>query len=345
MNDIKKYSKKPGLKDIAEYVGVSTALVSYVLNGQALEKRVNKKTAEKIIVAAKRIRYQPNHIAKSLKIQKTNTIGLLVADINYRYTAGVTRAIELEAKKKNYAVIYGSSNESIINFRELLDVFINRRVDGLIIVPVENSQESIKLLKKAKIPFILIDRYFPEIKTNYIIIDNYMAVYKSTEYLINAKKKRIAFINIKTSLFHLKERNRGYLSALKDYGINFEPKWLQEVDNLNLIEDIQMAIDRILALPDPCDTIFFATDTLAIEGLKYLNIKKINVPDELAVLSFDESEAFGLFYCPITHYRQPLEEIGKKAVNILIQLMNHDKINLQMCLEGDFIIEKSCGEK
>ena len=332
--------KKVGLKEIAEYVGVSTALVSYVLNGQAIEKQVNKETAERILNAAAALHYRPNQIAKSLKMRKTHTIGLVVAEINYRYSTGITRAIEGEAKKNNYTVIYGSSNESQEKFAELINVFINRQVDGLILVPVENSEEQIRFLQKAKVPFVLVDRNFPDIKTNYIALDNYKAAYVATEYLISTGHRKICMVNYKTTLFHLLERNRGYMDALKAHKIRFKSKWLQKVH----VEDIPHALDNVLTAAEPCDAIFFATDTLALNGLKYLNRKKLKVPQDVSVLILDESDALELFYTPITYSRQPLEEMGKLAVNTLLELINHNKINKQISLEADLIIGKSCKE-
>jgi LacI family transcriptional regulator len=337
--------KKVVLKDVAKHVGVSTALVSYVLNGQAVEKQVSKETADRIRNAAEELNYRPNQIAKSLKMRKTNTIGLVVADINYRFSTGITRAIESEAKKNNYTVIYGSSNENEEKFAELINVFINRRVDGLILVPVEKSQKQIRSLQTSETPFVLVDRSFPEIKTNYIALDNYKAAYKSTEYLIKGGHKRIAFINYETSLFHLQERDRGYMEAMKNNGFDFKPDWMPKVSNSSTFDDVQVAVDKILSLPEPCDAVFFATDTLAIHGLKHLNKRNIIVPEGISVLSFDGSEAFDLFYCPITHSKQPLEEMGKLAVNTLISLVNHNKIDKQMSLDADLIIGKSCGEE
>jgi LacI family transcriptional regulator len=336
--------KKLVLKDVAKHVGVSTALVSYVLNGQAEEKQVNKETAKRILKAAEELNYRPNQIAKSLKMQKTFTIGLVVADINYRFSTGITRAIESEAKKNKYTVIYGSSNESKEKFVELINVFVNRRVDGLILVATENSQDQIKLLQKSGTPFVLIDRIFPEIKTNYIALDNYQAAYASTEYLIKNGHNRIALINYETSLFHLHERDRGYFEALKDNNITFKKEWQQKVSNANVVEDVQSGIVNILGLKQPCDAVFFATDTLTLHGLKYLNDKKIKVPNDISVLSFDGSDVFDLFYCPITHSKQPLEEMGKLAVNTVIELVNQGKINKQISLEADIIIGKSCKE-
>jgi LacI family transcriptional regulator len=336
--------KKVGLKDIAEHVGVSIALVSYVLNGQAEIKQVSKENAKKIKAAAELLNYRPNQIAKSLKMLKTHTIGLVVADINYRFSTGITRAIEAEAKQANYTVLFGSSNENEDTFAELVNVLINRQVDGLILVPVENSQEQIRMLQKAEIPFVLIDRNFPELPTNYIALDNYKAAYTATQYLIKQGHKRVAFFNYATTMFHLHERNRGFVEALKDHNINFNPDWLQLINSASRVGDIQRGMDAILNLKEPCDAVFFATDTLAINGLKYLNKIKVKVPQDISVLSFDESEAFELFYSPITHMRQPVEAMGKAAVDTLLELINHSKVNKQLSLESDLIVGQSCRE-
>ncbi len=336
--------KKVGLKDIAEHVGVSIALVSYVLNGQAEIKQVSKDNAGKIKKAAEELNYRPNQIAKSLKMLKTNTIGLVVADINYRFSTGITRAVEAEAKKENYTVLFGSSNESEDTFEELVNALINRQVDGLILVPVENSQAQIKMLQKSGVPFVLLDRNFPEIETNHVTLDNHKATYDATTYLIKQGHQRIAFFNYQTTFYHLHQRNQGYLDALKDNDIAFQKHWLQEIDSSDRAGGIKQGLDIILNHPQPCDAAFFATDTLAINGLKYLNKIKVKVPDKLSVMSFDESEAFELFYSPITHLRQPLEAMGQAAVSTLVELIDHNKISKQIALESDLIIGRSCRE-
>jgi len=336
--------KKVLLKDIAQHVGVSTALVSYVLNGQAEEKQVGKENAEKIRQAAIDLGYQPNQIAKSLKTQKTHTIGLVVADINYRFSSGITRAIEAEAKKRNYTVILGSSNENSEKFGELINVLVNRQVDGLILVPVEGSQQLIIDLQISEVPFVLIDRNFSEVPTNSIVLDNYKAAYDSTMYLINTGHKRIAFINYQTTLYNLLERNRGYLAALKDSKLDSSTKWMPQINASNYKADSIKAINQIFSEENKCDAVFFATDRLALFGLKQIKALNIKIPDQLSVFSFDESEAFELFYCPITHARQPLEKMGKMAVDMLIDLINHNKIINQVYLETDFVIGKSCKE-
>lgn len=330
------------LSDIAQHLKVSTALVSYVLNNKAEEKRVGKEIAEKIRITADKLNYRPNHIAKSLKTNKTNTIGLVVADIKYYFTTGVTYAIEKEAQKNNYTVIFGSSHEDNKKFDELVNVFIDRQVDGLILIAVENAEIYIRYLIKNEIPFVLVDRYFPDIETNHIILDNYKAAYNCTDYLCKRGYKRIGFINYKTSLFHLHERNRGYAAALHANNISLNPAWQKEISEKFLTEDIAAAIKDFTSVPASCDAIFFATDTLAINGLKHINHLKLKVPEDIGVMSFDAAEAFELFNCEITHSRQPLEEIGRMAVSTLMDIIDDRSVKRQIYLESELVEGKSC---
>jgi LacI family transcriptional regulator len=336
--------KKVVLKDIAEHVGVSTALVSYVLNGQAAEKQVSKENAERIRLAAIELKYQPNQVAKSLRMRKTHTLGLVVADINYRFSTGITRAIEAEAKRLKYTVIFGSTNEDPEKFTEVTNVLVNRQVDGLILVPGENTEDQLRALQQSGIPFVLIDRYFPGIETNFIALDNYNAAYEAVGYLVRTGHKRICFINLESSLHHLQERNRGYLDALNDYHLEGKPGWLRQVRGKYLDGDIEASIAEILKGSEPCDAVFFATDTLAIAGLKKFIAQGIKVPETISVLSFDEADAFDLFYCPITHARQPLEQMGEAAVHALVDLIDHHKVHKQLNFHSTFVSGKSCRE-
>ena len=368
--------KKASLRDIANKVGVSTALVSYVLNNQDEEKRVGKEIAVRIREAAMALNYTPNQIARSLKTRKTNTIGIVVADINYRYTSGVTKAIEAACRQFDYTVIYGSSGESAAKFERLVNLLVDRQVDGLILVPVEGSAAAIERLNKQEIPFVLIDRILPDVNANIISIDNARTAYQGAMQLARYGHKRIGFISYRSGLLNLADRKNGYLAALREAGLEADPALIREIadraepagggvgeqDRAGLDargfgepvtvgaevkgfgERVRGAIDELLALPSPCDSIFFATDTLAVEGLRHINALNIRVPERLGIVSFDDSEAFELFYCPITHGVQPLEEIGRVAVDTLLDVMKHPKTRKKILLETEFKIGRSCGE-
>ena len=158
-------AKKVSLKDIAKEVGVSTALVSYVLNNLK-EGRISKEIALKIREVAQRLNYRPNQIAKSLKTSKTFTIGLIVADIANPFSSTLARIVEDEANKFNYTVIFGSSDENNQKSAKVIDTLLNRQVDGLIISPPADSESQMIELQNQDIPFVLLDRYFPSVKTN-----------------------------------------------------------------------------------------------------------------------------------------------------------------------------------
>jgi len=118
----------------------------------------------------------------------------------------------------------------------------------------------------------------------------------------------------------------------------------KEINKKNFEADVRAAIKELTSGTLPCDAIFFATDTLAIAGLKNLVQMKVKIPKDISVMSFDESEAFALFECPITYFRQPLEAIGIAAVDLLFEVMDKDGICKQVYLDSQLVVGKSCGE-
>lgn len=339
--------RKVSLKDIAQHVGVSTALVSYVLNNQEKEKRVGEEMAARIRKAAGELNYQPNQIAKSLKSGRTNTIGLIVADISNPYSANIARIIEDEAKRNGYTVIFGSSDENADKSWDLINVLLNRQVDGFIIAPSEDSESQILYLKENNIPVVLIDRYFPSISASYVAIDNCKAAYEAVMHLIHNGRRRIGMITYKTSLFHLQERIRGYEQAMEDCNLLPEPSLIRTVSESRLKEEVQEKIDELLALDEPIDAIFFASNKLAINGLKHIKCLNLKVPEELAIVGFDETEAYDLYHCPVTYVKQPMLELGRNAVKMLLDIIKGEVgSNLSLSnLDTELVIRESSGAR
>ncbi|GEP97565.1 LacI family DNA-binding transcriptional regulator [Chitinophaga cymbidii] len=336
--------KKVSLKDIAQEAGVSVALVSYVLTNKEEKARVGQEMAKKIRKIARKLNYQPNHIARSLKSGRSDTIGLIVADISNPFFANIARTIEDEAKRNNYTVIFGSSDENADKAGDLINVLLNRQVDGLILIPTEGSEQQIKQLKKQNVPFVLIDRYFPGISASHICINNYESAYNAVSHLIKTGHKQIGMVAYKTALHHINERKRGYTEALSDHDKLSKTSGMKLARYSHLKEDIRLAVDQLLQGRKPADAVFFATNSLAIEGLKYINELGLRVPEDLAVVSFDESEAFDLFYSPVTYVRQPILDMGKAAVRVLLdQIKDADKPAELVCIDTELVIRKSCG--
>lgn len=334
--------KKTSLKDIAQKAGVSTALVSYVLNGKEKETRVGEVIAKKVREIAKELNYQPNHLAKSLRSGKTHTIGLIIADISNPFFANIARVVEDEAKRNGYTVIIGSCDENADKSWDLLNVLINRQVDGFIIVSCEGSENQIQYLKERNLPFVLLDRHFPDIQTDFVATNNYKASYDAGIHLIKSGYERIGLIAYKSEMYHMVERIRGYKYALSDNNIEFESNWLKEVQFETMERDVKTAIDELLASEHKVEALIFATYGLAINGLKYINELRLKVPSDLAIVSFGQAEVFDLYYCPITYLRQPLELLGKTSVEYLLKkLKNPDEGMKQMLMEAKLIARDS----
>lgn len=335
-------SKKVSLKDIASSVGVSTALVSYVLSGKEKEYRVGPDIALKIKAVAEELNYQPNLLAKGLRSGKTHTIGLIIADISNPFFANIARTIEDEAQKNGYTVIIGSSDENAAKSWNLLNVLINRQVDGFIIVSAENSEAHIHHLIETSMPFVLLDRHFPNVQTDFVVTNNFKASYDATVHLIGGGYEQIGLIAYKSQLFHMKERIRGYRQALADNGTRFELDWLKEVRFENTEPEIRNAINDMVSDKLPVDALIFATYGLAINGLKYINELRLKVPDDLGIVSFGQAEVFDMYYCPITFMKQPIERLGQTAVDVLMRKIKNPAEELtQISMEANLVARDS----
>ena len=328
------------IKDIAEKVGVSTALVSYVMNGKEKEKRVGQDIVKKIREAAGELNYQPNRIAQSLRTGSTKTIGLIVADIAIPFFGQLARVIEDEASKNGFTVIIGSSDEDAIKQGSLIDTFSYRQVDGLIIVPSDGTADQIAALVKQGMPLVLMDRYFPELETCHVCLDNYKASYEAVNHLISQGYKQITMIAYRSGMIHMHERIRGYREAMAAANFAQYIKVLEVPYSFSRTET-ENSIEKCINGNKEIDALLFATNSLTTAGLNYINKMGIKVPDEIGIVGYDGNEAFDFFYAPITIVEQPLNEIGTKSVNTLISLMNDPDKIVRFDLSHSLNIRKS----
>lgn len=333
--------KRVSLKDIADKTGVSIATVSYVLNGLEKEKRIGAEVAKKVRNVAEELNYQTNEIAKSLRTGSTKSIGLIVADIANPFFSQLARIIEDVAFSFGYTVLFGSSDEDEKKSEILLEFLLSRRVDGLIIVPAKGSVNQIKALQKRKTPFVLIDRFFPEINTNYIVLDNYQAAFDATMLLIQKGYKRICMVAYQSELIHMRDRERGYTDAMKESGLELNG-CITEIRYEHTQGDIDQAINAILTAEKKTEAIFFATNTISVGGLISITKNNIMIPEQLAVVGFDGGEVFDLYRTPITFVKQPIEEMGQEAFRILFDLFNGSTKTNHIILQSTLEIRDSC---
>ena len=312
--------RKTSLKDIAKVVGVSIPLVSYVLSNKGKENRVSDKTAAKIRKVAQEMDYHPNLNARSLKTNKTRTLGVIVADISNPFFANLARTIEDQAYSQDYTVIFGSSDENKEKFERVLNFLKTRQVDGFIIAPPEGSKKMLLTLEESQIPFVLIDRYYKELNSKYVIIDNFKASIEATEYLLNKGNKRIASVVYNSKLAHFQDRHDGYVAAIKNAGLsrNFTLK----INNASVRKDMKKGIKKLI-LEDEVDAIYFHSNTLAEEGLRQLMLLDKDLLKTKDVVAFDENSAYHFLEDFIPYVKQPIKKMGQNAVRILINTIEN----------------------
>ena len=310
---------KVSIKDIAEKLKVSPALVSMVLNGKEKEGRVSKETAEKIRKVASELNYSPNRFAKGLKKGNSFILGLIVADISNPFFATLTRHIEDEAERFNYKIIIGSSDENAAKMASLIDIMKSYQVDGFLIVPAENSQNQIEQLMRENYAVVLIDRYFTELKTDCIITNNSKTAYDAANYLISQGCRNIAAFTYQSGLSHFADRLTGYKNAINDAGLTMDKNLTFHIHFDNIFEEIKQGIKTLVERTPNVDGIFFLTDALTLNAIKVFKELGIDPSAKYRMLSFDENDTFNFLSFPIPHFAQSLDIIGKEAVNRLLE--------------------------
>lgn len=333
--------KRVSLKDIANKVGVSIASVSYVMNGQEKEKRVGAEVVRKIREAAEELNYQPNQVARSLRTGSTKSIGLIVADIANPFFSHLARVVEDEANNYSYTVLFGSSDEDAHKSDLLIKTLLNRQVDGFIIVPTEGTINQVKTLIRKKVPLVLIDRYFPEVNTNYVVLDNYQATFDATSLLVEKGYKNICLVAYKSSLIHMTERIRGYSEAMVNSGL-VEFICVREVRFEHTQKEVDNVIMSSVANGKKADAILFATNALSVAGLMSAQKNNIMVPEDMAYIGFDGGDCFDLFRSPLTYVKQPLEEMGQEAFRVLHDRINGSNKTSHIMLNASMVIRNSC---
>lgn len=316
--------KKISISDIAKELNVSKTLVSLVLNDKAKENRISAEVEQKVRDTAKKMNYRPNPFAQSLRSGESKTIGLIVSDISSNFFSTISKVVEKEASRYNYHVMIGSTGENTKKQEEIIKLFNDRYLDGLIITPTFGSENQILQLKKDRVPFVLIDRDFSKIKANSIVVDNYSASFNAVDHLIKTGFRNIGVLSTLSMMYSLKLRVEGYKDALRQNGLRLKNKNIREIDFSNQREGVNREINDLLSGPRPIDALYFANCDLANIGLEIIYNLGIKVPDDLAIISFDDPQSYKYSFSRITAISQPLEEIGIKAVQLLLQQIKNE---------------------
>lgn len=317
--------KKYSIKDIAAKLNVSVTTISFVLNGKAKEKKISDEMTEKVLAYAKEINYKPNQLAQSLRTGKSKIIVFMVEDISNQFFASIARIIEDLAYEKGYKVIFCSNENNDDKSRELISLFKDRQIDGYIIIPSPGIKKDVELLMQENVPVVLFDRYFPDLATDYVIIDNEFASYNATRHLIENGYKKIGFITIDTNQIQMVDRLKGYQKAIEESNLRENLLKIQFAKNnqLNKKNLIKQYIKS-----NNLDAVYFSTNYLIQSGLEVL---KENFPEllgKIGLLTFDDHEFFKIHTPSISAIAQPKEKIAQNLMKlIMLKLLNKNSVN------------------
>ncbi len=305
--------------------GVVPSTVSLVLNGRAKDMRISDALAQKINIIAKQMGYTPNQVAVSLRTGSSKLIGLIVEDISNIFYATLARIIEEELRMNGYRIVYCSTKNDPVNGRELINMLYQRQVDGYIITPVEKMEKDLLSLKAQNKPVVLIDRYFPDVDVSHVLVDDEKGIEEGMEHLINKGYKNIGFITVDLEQVQMNYREKSYKHFIEANAGRIENNYLLKVSYNLKMEQMVTKISNFIQRHQNMDALFFATNYLCLAGLQSLQQQNLSMPNEMAVICFDDHDIFKIYPPGITALRQPIEDIGKTSVKLLMHQLETSK--------------------
>lgn len=324
------------IKDVAKEAGVSIATVSRVLNDIDV---VNEDTKKKVLDAIKKLGYRPNIVARSLKTQRTKTIGILLPDISNQLYPEIVRGAEDVSNIYDYNIILCNSDLDIEKEKEYLRVLKEKMVDGVIYMSSSLNAEILELINELDLKTVLVETKDKEGVLPSVTIDNVRASYDSTKLLIEKGIKEIAFIGTEKDTQNAwGDRYIGYENAMKEAGITIDSElvYLSSMKVKSGYEGIQ----KFLKQNKKFKGVVCASDDIAMGAINALRDNKLRVPEDISVIGFNDNFAASIFYPKITTISQPTYDMGSVAMRMLIKLLNKKELE-----EPHYVLEHQLVER
>lgn len=309
------------LKDIAAYAGVSIASVSLILNNKP--HRLSNDTCEKVFKAAEELHYRPNVLAKGLITNRTLTIGLILPDITNAYFATIAKQIQIQLQEADYNLFLCNTNDYPEKELSYVNSLLDRGVDGIILATATGSSAAKcqQIMLKASRPLIFLDRTSPGVAAHSICPDHELGGYIATKHLIELGHRRIGCITGPMSLQSSKERFFGYIRALQEAGISFNPEFIQEAD-FRILSDYS----KLETLLQKNVTAIFAHNDLIAYGVYQQAVQHgFVIPKDFSLVGCDDLPFSQLMAVPLTTVVQPIKELSEGVVRLMLELLSDYK--------------------
>lgn len=319
------------MKDIARLAQVSTSTVSHVINGSRF---VSDEIHEKVMRIVAELNYTPSAVARSLKVRETKTIGLLVTATNNPFFAEVMAGVEQYCQQHQYNLIIATTGGDAKRLQQNLQTLMHKQVDGLLLMCGDSRfQADIELT--ISLPLVVMDWWFTELNADKILENSALGGYLATKALIDAGHRKIGIItgNLKKSV--AQNRLQGYKNALSEAKIALNPHWI--VESHFDFEGGVLGIQSLLTQSSRPTAVFCCSDTIAVGAYQAIQQQGLRIPQDLSIMGYDDIELARYLSPPLSTICQPKAELGKLAVEALLQRIKNPNENYRT-----LVLEPTC---
>ena len=329
------------IKDVARLSGVSSMTVSRVINGS---ERVSPETRQRVEQAVAELGYVPSRLARGLSRQKTGTLALIVPDMANPFFTLIVRGAEDVARRADHRIILCDTRSDLTIEREGIEEMIAHRVDGIAIAPVsDRSRSHLRRLAKFGVPFVLIDRTVPGVDCDVVIGDSVGGARRLVDHLISLGHRRIGLIVESDEVSTARDRRQGYMQAIEAAGLPIDPSLIVRatVDPTGGSDGMR----RLLALEDRPTAVFTVNNLVALGAIEAVRAHGLEVPDDVALVCFDDIEYASRLYPFLTVMAQPAETLGTLGTQLLLERIEGrgPEQNRVVVLPAQFVVRRSCG--
>ncbi len=327
---------RPTLRDVAALANVSFKTVSRVVNN---EPRVRPETAARVQQAIRELGFSRNYIARSLKRGVSSaTIGLVIADVANPFFAVIARAVEEVARSRNHLLVTASTDEDSGRERDVLEALIERRVRGILVVPVGRDHRFLRHELEMGTPFVFLDRPPGRLKADCVLLDNVGGARLAVDHLVAHGHRRIAILGDRLDVHTIGERFRGYRESLEHAGLAVDPALVRF--GAHDTREAEQAVHALLQLPDPPTAVFATNNRMSVGAVEVL----AETARPVALVGFDDFELAGALRLPVTVVSYDKEELGRRAASLLFDRLDGDERPPERITLPTYLIERGSGE-
>lgn len=326
------------IRDVAREAGVSVATVSRTFSGT---QNVSFEVRERVVTAAEKLRYRPNALARSLRVENTRTLGLVIPNVGNPFFTAMARAVEDAARDMGYSLMIGNADEDPGKESEYLNILMEKRVDGLIVSPARAISPPLEEIARVGVPVVFLDRYVEGIAAPVVRADGRRAVESLVEHLVDLGHERLAIISGPPETVPGRERLDAFLQGAAERGVPVAEECVR-IGDFRRKSGLR-AMRELLELDDPPTAVFAANNLMGLGALQTLRRAGVKIPNDVSFASFDDVSWFELMTPPVTAIAQPTVELGAAAARMLPVLMEGAEKPESVILEAELVVRGSCG--